>query len=148
MTSLDATIQQTVAGLGYQLWGCEASSAGGRKQLKVFIDQPEGVSVEACMQVSRQLKHVLKAEGGAWSEVLLEVSSPGLDRALFTVEQCAGYIGHVLKLSLVSPIEGRRHWRATLLAVNADKLHLRAEDQELTINFSDIRKVKLDSELY
>ena len=77
---LKALIEPVVIGLGYELWGCEHQTQGRHSLLKVYIDAPEGIEVDDCAKVSRQLSSVLEVEDPIRSNYTLEVSSPGLDR--------------------------------------------------------------------
>src|SRR3954471_8159516 len=78
MTGIEAKVEPAVAGLGYELVDVQASNGG--RLLRVFIDKAGGINVDDCAAVSRHLTRVLPVEGIDFER--LEVSSPGLDRAL------------------------------------------------------------------
>ncbi|MGL4516530.1 MAG: ribosome maturation factor RimP, partial [Shewanella sp.] len=78
-----------VEALGFQLWGIEYVQAGKHSTLRVFIDGENGINIEDCANASRQVSAVLDVEDPISTEYTLEVSSPGVDRPLFTAEQYA-----------------------------------------------------------
>jgi ribosome maturation factor RimP len=98
--------------------------------LRVFIDGPDGVTVENCADVSRQLSGVLDVEDPISSEYTLEVSSPGMDRPLFTLDQFARYKGYKVALKLNLAYEGRRKFSGILNGTTEDDEVLVVVDQE------------------
>ena len=88
-----ALLEPTVAGLGYELLGIEHQRSSGSQLIRLFIDQEGGITVDDCERVSRQVSDVVDVEGAVSGEYTLEVSSPGLDRPLFTLQQHTRFIG-------------------------------------------------------
>ncbi len=133
--SLEAMLGPTVESMGYQLWGVEFVSKGKDSTLRLYIDSPNGIDVDDCAAVSRQVSGILDVEDPIPSEYNLEVSSPGMDRPLFTEEQYGLYIGCIVKLKLQSPVEGRRNFKGRLIevvdgAVTLDVADMPAKDRE------------------
>lgn len=139
---LEALLRPTVESLGFELWGLELLQAKGAK-LRIYIDAPAGITVDDCAAVSHQVSGVLDVEDPISSEYLLEVSSPGMDRPLFTAEQCARYIGGRLQLRLLVPVTGRRKLAATLLAVEGEKLSLEDQGETFQVLFHEVDKANL-----
>ncbi len=113
-SELQALVEHTVVGLGYELVDLERVGHG---LLRVTLDtvQPSGIGLEDCERVSRQLTHLFAVEEVAYDR--LEVSSPGLDRRLRTVRDFQRFIGAEIALQLFAPHDGRRRLRGVLLAV-------------------------------
>jgi len=82
-----SVIEPVVTGLGYALVGAEFGQGENGQTLRVYIDKPDGILMEDCAKVSRQLNAVMDVEEPIKSAYLLEVSSPGVDRPLFTESQ-------------------------------------------------------------
>lgn len=139
---LEALLRPTIESLGFEFWGLELMQAKGAK-LRIFIDAPVGITVDDCAAVSHQVSGVLDVEEPISGEYLLEVSSPGMDRPLFTAEQCARYIGGRLQLRLLVPVQGRRKLVATLLAVEGEKLSLEDEGVTFHVLFHEVDKANL-----
>jgi len=114
LTSLQQIVEQALAGLGYELVDLEFVARG---LLRVFIDrpgQPLGPTIEDCEAASRQLVRVLEVEGIDFSR--LEVSSPGLDRALKKPADFERFAGEQVAVRMRLPIEGRRQFQGVLRA--------------------------------
>jgi ribosome maturation factor RimP len=109
--ALEAVITPTVVGLGYEFVGLEYLSYGKHTTLRVYIDSPDGVTIDDCEKVSRQLDSVLDVEANLIrGEYTLEVSSPGIDRKLFCLEQFPRFVGKSLKVSMRAPVDGQRNF--------------------------------------
>ena len=127
--ALKTIIQETVNGLGYELVEVELTSAG---LLRVTIDllvnqnlpnvDAGFVVIEDCEKVSRQLSYVLTVEEIQYKR--LEVSSPGLDRPLNKPNDFERFAGDVVKLKLVAPIDGRKHFEGVLRSESPGKFAL------------------------
>lgn len=106
LEQLQALLAPVVEALGYECWGVEFISQGRHSVLRVYIDRPEGILIDDCEAVSRQVSGILDVEDPISGEYTLEVSSPGMDRPLFTLEQFAKHAGEQVKIRLRSPYEG------------------------------------------
>ena len=92
-SQLETIIEPIVTSLEYDLWGVEFVSQGRNSMLRIYIDRENGISLEDCEAVSRQVSAVLDVEDPIADEYTLEVSSPGLDRPLFKLEQYVALAG-------------------------------------------------------
>ncbi len=146
---LETLIRMTVTGLGYELWGYEYRSYSESALLRVFIESEDGISVDDCGKVSLQLGAALDVEDIIPVAYVLEVSSPGLDRVLFTLEQYQRYIGEALKVRTRMPIESRRNFVGVLQSVDEQEGSLviqttdQAERSHYTIPFDVIDRGRL-----
>lgn len=127
---LQALIEPVVEGLGYKLWGIEHLAQGRHSALKVYIDAEEGINVEDCARVSRQVSSLLDVEDPIGGQYMLEVSSPGLDRRLFTRAQYEAYVGARIRVSLKRPYEGRRRFTGLLAGLEGDDVVVRVSSDE------------------
>lgn len=145
--ALEAVISPEVVGLGYEFVGLEYLPAGKNSILRIYIDKPGGVSIDACEQVSRQVASVLDVEAelvrGAYT---LEVSSPGLDRKLFTPEQFPKFVSKKLKLSLRNPLNGQRNFIGILSTVSSEQLSLDVDETAISIDFANIAQANVIDE--
>ena len=117
LEQLQALLAPVVEALGYECWGLEFLSQGRHSLLRVYIDKADGILIEDCETVSRQVSGVLDVEDPISGEYTLEVSSPGMDRPLFTLEQFARYVGEQVKIKLRVPFERRRNFQGVLRGV-------------------------------
>lgn len=111
MTDLYALVEQSVASLGVELVDVERL---GRGLLRVTIDREDGVRIEDCEMVSRQLSRVFEVEGIDYEH--LEVSSPGTDRPLRRESDYYRFAGERAQIRLREPFEGKRTFTGILRA--------------------------------
>ncbi|MGG5290181.1 ribosome maturation factor RimP [Pseudomonas shirazensis] len=143
LEQLQALLAPVVEGLGYQCWGVEFIAQGKHSVLRVYIDKEGGVLVDDCAIVSRQVSGVLDVEDPISSEYTLEVSSPGMERPLFTLEQYASHAGEQVKIKLRSPFEGRRNFQGLLRGVEEQDVIVQVDDQEFLLPIDSIEKANI-----
>ena len=136
---LTEMLRPAVEEVGKELLGCEFISAGNHSVLRLFIDHENGIDVDDCAEVSRQVGAILDVEDPISTEYNLEVSSPGLDRPLFEMAHFQAVIGETINVKLSIPLNGRRKFKGKLEAIENDTLvvSLDGEDYELVISNVD-----------
>ncbi len=144
--NLTKLVQPVVEGLGFELWGLEYLPQSKPAILRVYIDGPDGVDVNDCQKVSQQLVGVLDVEDPIPSAYNLEVSSPGIDRVLFTLEQCERFIGSEVAVRLSRKHEGRRRFKGTILSVTDTSLSILDNAEEFALPVDSIDLVRLTLE--
>ncbi len=140
---LTELLTPTVEAAGYQLWGIELVRAGRHTTLRIFIDKADGVNVDDCAIVSREVSALLDVEDPIPTEYTLEVSSPGLDRPLFTEAQFALYVGQKIEVKLTVPQEGRRKFKGILTALDGDMLVMEVDGKPLSLLVDNIDKANV-----
>lgn len=142
-TKLLKLLEPIAEGLGYEFVGAEYLSQGKHSVLRVFIDRPEGILVEDCEAVSRQISSVLDVEDPITGIYSLEVSSPGMDRPLFSAEHFERFMGRDVKLLLSAPLNNRRKMTVTLKQMNDGIVFAELEGKAIEIDFENIEKAHL-----
>ncbi|MEW5792090.1 MAG: ribosome maturation factor RimP [Pseudomonadota bacterium] len=140
---LDGLFRSTVESLGYELVDVEFVRAGRQPLLRLYIDAPEGVTVDDCALVSRQVSALLDVEDVIPGAYRLEVSSPGLDRPLKRREDFVRFAGHKVNLRLHQPMDGQRRFVGELVGVEGGAVLLRVDDDVKRFQFTDIAKTRL-----
>lgn len=143
LAKLEAMIAPVVMGMEYQWVGMEYLNQGRHSVLRIFIDKAGGVTVEDCQMVSHQVSGILDVEdpiGGTYS---LEVSSPGLARPLFKMEDYQRFVGQDVVLQLKSPISGQRNFRGKIHRVESEQVVLDMDGKFVELSFANIRKAHL-----
>jgi ribosome maturation factor RimP len=140
---LQALLEPTVEALGFELWGLEYLTQGRHSTLRLYIESDAGIRVEDCAQVSEQVGALLDVEEPISGEYSLEVSSPGVDRRLFKLEQYLGYVGEEIELKLRSPFEGRRKFKGILRGVEDGDVVLLVDDHEYLLPYGDVDRAQL-----
>lgn len=154
MVDLTRLIELAVVGLGYELVDFETSPRA--RLLRVFIDRPAGtgvgggssVTVEDCATVSNHLTHLLQVENVDYDR--LEVSSPGLDRAMKKPADFVRFAGQEVQIKLrVAAATGaagaplQRNFSGTILGISGDCLRLAVDGEERCFAFENIEKARL-----
>lgn len=147
LTTVEQLIEPVIVALGYEFVGVEYSPQGRQSLLRIYIDNPDGITVDDCERVSRQVSAVLDVEDPIQGQYRLEVSSPGLDRPLFTLEQFSRFVGKTVKLRLVAPKEGRRNFSGTLKQVDNESVMIEQDGEDLALPFGQIDKAHLVPEI-
>ena len=140
---LIALIEPVLVRLGYEL--VELEYAAGRSQavVRIFIDQPAGITVEDCERVSREVAALLDVDDPIPTAYTLEVSSPGFDRVLRTAAHFERFVGARVFVELKVPRAGRRRYTGMLQAVNATGIEIEVDKQKVAIPFDEIGKARL-----
>mgnify|MGYP000459947181 FL=1 len=141
---MQVMLEPTVEALGFELWGIEHISQGRHSVLRVYIDSENGIGVEDCAAVSQQVSAILDVEDPITGEYTLEVSSPGMDRLLFKLEQFTGYIGEQIELRLRTPFEGRRKFKGVLKGIEGEDVVVQVDDHEYLLPYSAIDKARVE----
>ena len=131
-------VSPVVTGLGYEFIGAEFGQAENGQTLRVYIDKAEGIVLEDCAAVSRQLNAVLDVEDTIKSAYQLEVSSPGVDRPLFTEEQFRDQLKEVIRVKMADGVDGRRNFKGELVAVNTGVVTVEVDGLDYELPLDDI----------
>lgn len=142
-TQLRDLIEPVVTALGFELWGVEYHTGSKQTLLRIYIESPDGIDVDDCAKVSRQLSSVFDVEDPIAGEYNLEVSSPGMDRPLYTQEQFEMYVGQNVKVKLRSAFEGRKNFSGQLTGVEGDDVVVAIDKEEYLLPLDLIDKANL-----
>lgn len=141
---LKRLLEPTVEGLGYELSDLELRVGGKDGVVRVFIDRdPDGVGLEDCEAVSRQISALLDAEDPIPGHYALEVSSPGLDRRLTKVEHYRRFMGENVRVKLRFPLDGRRNYSGELKAANEENIEVEVDGTSHRLPIATIESARL-----
>lgn len=140
---IDELVGPIVVALKLELWGCELVRQGRYSLIRIYIDRESGVDISDCEKVSRQVSAVFDVEEPITEEYTLEVSSPGLERPLFRLEQFRKYVGSVIQLRMKKPQDGRKKFKGDLVRVDDNRIVLSLDGDEVDFQHTDIDKANL-----
>lgn len=147
MATLEQKLQEllgdTVEAMGFELVGIECQRAGRFLTVRFYIDKEGGVTIDDCSDVSRQVSAILDVEDPIADKYNLEVSSPGLDRPLFTLAHFERFIGRDVVIHLRIPMSDRRKWQGKLDSVVGDLITLTVDGTAQAFAFGNIQKANL-----
>ncbi len=139
---LTELVSAPVEALGYELVGIEFVR-GRTSTLRIYIDSEDGINVDDCADVSHQVSAVMDVEDPITVPYHLEVSSPGLDRPLFTAEHYARFTGDEVSLVLRMAVQNRRKWQGIIKSVEGEMITVNVEGNDEVFALSNIQKANL-----
>lgn len=144
----DGVLRKTVESLGYEFVGAERVTESGRTVLRVYIDSVGGILVSDCETVSKEINRILDRHTELLPEhFFLEVSSPGLERPLFSMEDYRKFIGRRVKVRFQEKIENRKHLTTVIAGVGEGIIRFREEGETLfEVPFGKIARARLVDE--
>jgi ribosome maturation factor RimP len=145
---LQTLLEPVVEDLGYEFVGIEYLSNPKNRVVRVYIDkEPDGIGVEDCEQVSREVSALMDVEAPVPGQYTLEVSSPGVERPLFTGAQFARFVGEVAAVQLSVPINKRRRFKGTIVTADAKAVILEVDGQNVELPIPEISRAHLAPDL-
>lgn len=142
-SDIEDLLAPVIEALGCELWGLEFLSQGRHSKLRIYIERDEGVSVDDCERVSREVSDLLDVEDLMPTAYTLEVSSPGMDRILFRPAQYQDHVGEQVDVRLDYPFEGRKRFIGILAGLENDEVLLRIEDEEYVFPLASVQRARL-----
>ncbi|HTA65392.1 MAG TPA: ribosome maturation factor RimP [Xanthomonadaceae bacterium] len=148
-TEIAALLAPTVASMQLELLGVEFAQSGAHALLRLYIDVPyidapgRTVTIEDCEAVSREVSAVMDVNDPIASQYTLEVSSPGIDRPLFTLDHFVKHVGESVKMNLQIPLNGRRRLQGVIARVEGEDITLRIDDADIVVRHENIEKARL-----
>ena len=139
----------TVQSLGLELLGVEYLPTPGGALLRLYIDVPADageertVGIEDCEATSREVSAQLDVADPISGHYTLEVSSPGVDRPLFTAPQFARFMGETAKVTLKLPQDGRRRLQDAIVSVDGNNITFDVDGTQFTVAIDNIEKARL-----
>jgi ribosome maturation factor RimP len=143
MQDLHALLERSLTQLGYELVDLEISNRG--KLLRLFIDKPEGITIDDCVLVSNQMGNLLAVEHEIDYD-RLEVSSPGLDRVLKKHTDFERFSGERANVKLRMPVETRKNFLGILRGIDSENLLIECDGVVHKLALSNIDKARLAPE--
>jgi ribosome maturation factor RimP len=140
---IEALLTPTVAANGCAIWGVEWLSSGRHSRLCLYIDRADGISVDDCERISREVSDLLDVEDVLQQNYTLEVSSPGMDRILFSPDQFASNVGQRVDVRLNYPFEGRKRIVGLLTGVEDGEAVVRVDDNEFILPLENVQRARI-----
>jgi ribosome maturation factor RimP len=145
---LTSLAEQVAASIGMEVVLAEIKGGGNRSIIRIFIDQPGGISLSDCERFSKRLSVLLDVEDFVPFSYVLEASSPGLDRPLVKEKDFVRFCGKAAKVRSRIPVEGQRNFNGRILGVNNGRLSLEtAAGKQVEISLAEIEKANLVIEI-
>ena len=141
--NLIGLLEPAIEALGYELSDLELNLGHGHGLIRLFIDGTNGITLDDCEQVSRQVSGILDVEDPIASDYNLEVSSPGADRKLVKPAHFDRFAGNEVKVKLKRLVEGRRRIKGQLLGRDERMIQVRMDNKDLSIALEDVEVARI-----
>ena len=111
--------------------------------LRLYIDKPGGVTLDDCINVSRQMNDLLDVHFDEMGPYNLEVTSPGPDRPLVKAQDFEKFEGNLAMIKTVRPFDGQKNFKGVLMGISQEQVKLRVGEATIAIALTDISKARL-----
>jgi len=142
-THLWELFEPVVEGLGYDLIEIEHYPNPKHGVLRLYIDKEDGINVDDCSSVSRQISALIDVEDPVRGKFNLEVSSPGSDRPLRKLKDFQRFIGSLVSLKTAVPMDGQRNFKGRLLEATEEVAVIETDTEEISIPMRAIDKARI-----
>lgn len=141
---LSKIISPIVESLNYEFYHLEYVKENGENYLRIYIDNENGISLEDCEKVSRSISDLLDEEDPITDSYYLEVSSPGINRFLYTDKHFQNSIGQLVLLKLVKAVNGKKAIKGELIDFNENEVVIKEGNENITIDREKIKSINLE----
>jgi len=128
---------------GLELVHIEYQREAGGRVLRLYIDRPAGVSIDDCVNVSRQLNDLLDVKLDTMGPYTLEVTSPGSERPLSKLQDYERFKGRKAKIKTRQPINEQKNFTGIIMGTSAEQIKLSSNEKTVVIPFGHIAKARL-----
>lgn len=139
---IDELLQPGAEALGYELVAVELTG-GDISIVRVFIDTPNGVTVDDCSKASRQFSAILDVEDPISNQYTLEVSSPGMDRPLAKPEHFKKVVGGDVKIKMATLVDGRRRFTGELVEATDEFAVVEVDGEQTELPYQDMDRARV-----
>lgn len=139
---IDEMLQPGAEALGYELVAVEMGG-GDNAVVRIYIDSPDGVTVDDCANASRQFSAILDVEDPISTRYTLEVSSPGIDRPLAKPVHFQKFIGDDVKIKMATLIDGRRRFTGELVDATDEFAVVEVDGEQTQLPYREMDKARL-----
>lgn len=128
---------------GMELIHVEYQRETGGRILRLYLEKPDGVSLEDCAEVSRQLSDILDIKLQTQDPYTLEVSSPGADRPVSRPQDFERFQGRRVKIRLARPLNGQKNFTGLIAGYSDQKVWIAVGEETIGLDHSEITKARL-----
>ena len=132
----------TIQDLGYELYDVQYVKEGKDYYLRIFIDRPEGISLEDCEKVSNSVDPILDKEDYIKEQYFLEVSSPGIERILKKDKHLQDNIGNLVEIRLFKQVEKQKKMQGILKEFDEQNITIESEGKNIQVERKNIAVIR------
>lgn len=144
---INELVAPIVRELGYELYFIEYVKENNEYYLRIYIDNDKGINLDDCEKVSRPISDILDLKDPISDSYYLEVSSPGINRGLYTDKHLTRYRGSIIRIKLDKPIDGKKIVDGVLIDFTETDIIISINNNEIRVPRIRIKAVNLEGEL-
>jgi ribosome maturation factor RimP len=144
---LFSLIEPIVKEKDIELYHIEYIKEFGENFLRIYIDSPNGITLDDCEKVSRPISDILDVEDPINESYYLEVSSPGIERVLYTDNHLSRYIGSTVLIKLSKLFNGKKQFEGTLSGFDQEQIAVNTDNDNIKIPRDKIKTINLKGEV-
>ena len=135
-------LEEVISTKGMRIVNINISNSSSSPSIKIIIDAARGIGVDDCSFTSRLADDLIKING-YFDDYDIEVSSPGINRQLFSVTDFMLYKGFIVKIKLKSGISNQKNFVGKIKDVDEENIKIELDDSEILINFKNVKKANI-----
>jgi len=138
-----ALVEPVIEEMGFELVDVEFLTDRGRRVLRIYVDTEGGITLDQCVDVSREVGTLIDLEDVVPEQYVLEVSSPGLDRPLKKEKDFLGAVGRKVKVKMKNPVENRRNFTGILKSFDNGFMTLQVDNQKVNLPVKAVDRARI-----
>ena len=135
-------LEEVISTKGMRIVNINISNSSSSPSIKIIIDAARGIGVDDCSFTSRLADDLIKING-YFDDYDIEVSSPGINRQLFSGTDFMLYKGFIVKIKLKSGISNQKNFVGKIKDVDEENIKIELDDSEILINFKNVKKANI-----
>ncbi|MDL2268556.1 ribosome maturation factor RimP [Desulfosarcina sp. OttesenSCG-928-A07] len=147
IASVTRLVESLCGASGIELVHVEYQREPGGLTLRIYLDQPGGITLDDCVDMNRKLGDILDVHVADLPPYQLEVSSPGINRPLGKLSDFDRFRGHHAKIRMVTAVGGRKNFTGILAGIAGEMIRLEVDGKLVELNYNDVVRARLDMEI-
>ena len=146
LKEVEPIVNNIVENMNYELYHLEYVKENGEYYLRIYIDTPSGISLQDCEKVSRAVSVALDEKDPIKDQYYLEISSPGINRFLYTEKHFLDNINKKVKINTIKPIEGKKVMMGILEHYDSEEIIALIDNKPISIPLDKIKSVNIEED--
>ncbi|WP_040211736.1 ribosome maturation factor RimP [Clostridium polynesiense] len=143
---IENLIKPAIEQMNYELYHVEYVKENSEYYLRIYIDSPSGISLQDCEKVSRTVSDIMDEADPIKEHYYLEISSPGINRYLYTVKHYEDNISKKVKVKTSAPVMSKKTLEGILKSFNENELIIEKDNDEIIIPRDKIKSINVEED--
>ncbi len=144
LQQIEEMVKSPIEDMDYELYHLEYIKEDNEYYLRIYIDSPKGISLEDCEKVSRRVSDIIDEKDPIKDQYYLEISSPGINRFLYTKKHYEDNLGKKVKIRATTAIEGKKLFEGILESYEEDLIKVKINDNIINVPLDKIKTINIE----